>query len=134
MTKTWSSVSDLTNEDMLDSRDMEERRQELEDAKELHTDNPEEHPDLDEDEAELFKVLNEIKAECESSGWKHGIGFIRETYFKDYAQDLAEDIGAIPKDVSWPCSCIDWEQASDELKQDYTASELGSVTFYWRAA
>lgn len=40
---------------------------------------------------------------------------------QDFAQDLAEDIGALPHDYQWPTSCIDWEQATRELFYDYTA-------------
>lgn len=64
--------------------------------------------------------------------WRHGETLIREDYFEDYAQELAEDIGAIGKDMPWPCTCIDWEQAAQELKQDYTESEFDGTTYYWR--
>jgi len=45
---------------------------------------------------------------------------IPEDEFEDYAQQLAEDIGAIGKDNQWPLNCIDWEDASEELKNDYS--------------
>ena len=38
----------------------------------------------------------------------------------------------IPKDVSWPCSCIDWKQAALELQQDYTAFDFAGVTYWGR--
>jgi hypothetical protein len=45
---------------------------------------------------------------------------IADSDFEDYARQLAEDIGAVPSDGSWPVSCIDWERAADELRADYT--------------
>lgn len=37
----------------------------------------------------------------------------------DFAQNLAEDIGAIDEDAAWPNNCIDWERAARELEGDY---------------
>jgi hypothetical protein len=45
---------------------------------------------------------------------------IHEDYFTEYAQELAEDIGAIDPSASWPLTCIDWDAAADALKYDYT--------------
>lgn len=42
--------------------------------------------------------------------------------FKDdeeFAEDMAEQIGAITDDVQWPYTCIDWKYASRELMYDY---------------
>lgn len=36
-----------------------------------------------------------------------------------FAEDLAEQLGAIPKGTNWPCDCIDWEQAASEIMQEY---------------
>lgn len=33
----------------------------------------------------------------------------------DYARELAEDLGAIPREYSWPVSYIDWESATRDL-------------------
>lgn len=45
----------------------------------------------------------------------------------DYAYELAEDIGAIPKHVEWPCQCIDWQAAWRELEMggDYWSAPDG---------
>ena len=46
---------------------------------------------------------------------------IRDSYSEDYAQELAEDNGAISSsDASWPNTCVDWKQAARELQMDYT--------------
>ena len=38
---------------------------------------------------------------------------------EDFAQNLADDLGLIPSEYSWPASCIDWDQAARELMMDY---------------
>jgi len=38
---------------------------------------------------------------------------------KDFAQQLAEDIGAIDPKAGWPNNCINWEWAAQELMYDY---------------
>ena len=53
--------------------------------------------------------------------------------FETYTQELAEDIGAIGKDSRWPINCIDWEQASLELKMDYSEVEIDGQSYYFRA-
>lgn len=43
--------------------------------------------------------------------------------FKDdeeFAEDFAEQVGAIDRDTKWPMNCIDWEQAAKELMYDYS--------------
>lgn len=59
---------------------------------------------------------------------------IRETHFTAYAQDYAEEIGDIdPNSDRWPYTCIDWEQAARELRQDFTSVDWDGVTYYYRA-
>ena len=70
-----------------------------------------------EEQEELEELEN---LESEISDFRHGETMIPESEFEDYARQLAEDIGAIPDDLAWPCTCIDWEQAAKELEQDYT--------------
>ena len=36
-----------------------------------------------------------------------------------FAQQTAEDLGLIERDVKWPASCIDWEWAAKEVMMDY---------------
>lgn len=48
---------------------------------------------------------------------------IREDAFVEYAQELAEDIGAVPEPgiSPWPLYCIDWERAARDLRHDYSS-------------
>jgi antirestriction protein len=38
----------------------------------------------------------------------------------DFAQNMAEEIGALKKNETWPYTCIDWEYAARELMYDYS--------------
>lgn len=47
---------------------------------------------------------------------------------EDFAQNMAEEIGSIDKNASWPNNCIDWEYAARELMYDYSEAD----GFYFR--
>lgn len=86
------------------------------------------------DEATEYKALKELEEQAEGySDWKYGATLIRESYFTDYAQQLAEDIGAVNADATWPNNCIDWDQAARELEQDYTQVDFDGVTYLVRS-
>ena len=121
------------NQDIIDSRDVIERLAELESdredsnedgtLKEWYVENGEEY--------ESIKAL--VEDASRSPDWKYGEALIRRSYFQDYAQELAEDCGMMPKDLSWPCTCIDWEQAARELEADYFGVNFGGVGYLIRA-
>lgn len=115
---------EITNyDDTIDSRDVIERIEELEDLDER-----------DEDEEEELRDLKALAKEAEGSpDWEHGEQLIRDSYFKEYAEELAEDIGAVDRDAKWPMNCIDWEQAARELKQDYFSVEFGGIDYWIRS-
>ena len=52
---------------------------------------------------------------------------------EEFAQQLADDLGAIPDDVAWPLTCIDWEQATRELMYDYGSEDISGGVAIWRA-
>ena len=88
--------------------------------------------DDDREELVALKVLAEEGADY-AGDWEHGEALIRDTYFKEYAQELAEDIGAINSDASWPNDCIDWEQAARELQMDYTSIDFNGMDYWVRS-
>lgn len=86
------------------------------------------------DEATEYKALKELEEQAEGcSDWMYGAQLIRESYFKDYAQQLAEDIGAVNADATWPNNCIDWDLAARELEVDYTQVDFDGVTYLIRS-
>lgn len=122
-------TTDLTNTaDLIDLRDVIERIEGFD-------------PDLDDDQAvvdeynELTALLNDLKGYGGDEQWRgdwYPITLIRDSYFTDYARQLAEDIGAIDPDASWPNNCIDWEQASRELRMDYSAVDYAGTMYWYR--
>lgn len=108
--------------DIIDSREIIERLAELTDSTEL----------LDDDEASEIEVLITLDRIGRDyfSDWDCGVGLIADNYFENYAQELAEDIGATSDCASWPNYCIDWERAARELQYDYT-SILIADRVYW---
>ena len=53
--------------------------------------------------------------------------------FEEYAQELAEDIGAMPEGNHWPTYCIDWERAARELAMDYSLCTFDGTDYYIRS-
>lgn len=88
----------------------------------------------DEDYGGELRALESLAEEASgyAADWEHGETLIRDSYFEKYAQELAEDIGAINRDAGWPNDCIDWERAARELQQDYTAVDFDGVTYWIR--
>ena len=85
-------------------------------------------------EANEYRLLCELRDDCEGCGdWKYGEILVRDSYFTDYAQQLAEDIGAVDANATWPNNCIDWERAARELKMDYTSVSFGGVEYWLRS-
>lgn len=130
-------MGDIDNyQDVIDVRDVIEAYEELEDQS--HDDDGNQLT-LDDDDAAQFAALGELLSELKGYGgdeqWRgdwYPITLIRDTYFQEHAQELAEDIGAIPDDISWPCTCIDWERAARELQMDYTSVDYQGVIYWYR--
>jgi hypothetical protein len=78
-------------------------------------------------------VLQALADEASSAAdWQYGEALIRDSYFVEYAQQLADDLGVIDSDAKWPANHIDWEAAADELKVDYFNVEFDGVTYWIR--
>ena len=111
------------SDDLIDSRDVIARIEELE--------NDEERTEEDDQELAALQALA-AEAEGYAADWKYGETLIRDSYFQTYAMEYAEDIGAINSDASWPANCIDWEQAARELRMDYTSVSFDGVDYWIR--
>jgi hypothetical protein len=86
------------------------------------------------DEAKELRVLRALAEEGEGfADWRHGETLIRESHFKEYAMQLADDLGCVPTNAAWPLTCIDWQQAADELQMDYSSLDFDGVTYYARS-
>lgn len=108
---------------IIDSRDLIERLEELQ-----------QRDDLSADAQEELKALQEADAELQGfSDYRYGLTLVADYLFQEYAQELAEDCGMMPEDLHWPLNCIDWEHAARELRYDYTSVELFGQTYWTRS-
>ena len=88
--------------------------------------------DLNEDDAARLEALRDLRDEV-GDEWRYGVTLVSEGSFEDYARDVAENIGAIPSEYSWPASHIDWAAAADSLRMDYTSVDFQGVTYLFLA-
>lgn len=125
-------TNEITNrQDTINTTDIEERIDELEASIAAATEDGER---VDPDEQAELDALKNLKAQAEPycADWYYGETLVNDSYFEDYARELAEDIGAVDKNAAWPNNHIDWEAASEALKRDYTSVEFDGVTFWLR--
>lgn len=89
---------------------------------------------LDEwDDAGEFAPLTAFAKEAEGyCDWPYGAVLVRDSYFKEYAKEVADDIGATGREFQWPLVHIDWEAAAEQLQQDYTDVDFDGVTYWMR--
>lgn len=130
-----STTLDLSA-DIIDARDIIARVEDLEatlSGDDYHTD-----AELTDAQNEL-NALTAILADLEGLGgdeqWRgdwYPLTLIRDSYFRDYAEQLADDCGMVPKNAQWPLTCIDWEQAARELRYDYTGVDIDGATYWTR--
>ncbi len=123
---------DVSNtEDIMDSRDVIARIEELESEYDAETfeDN------LDEDERDELLALKTLAEEAENCcSWADGEILINDDYFEAYAEQYAEDIGMVGSEGRWPVYHINWEAASKELQQDYSSVDFDGQTFWVRSS
>jgi len=142
-------------QNFIDSRDIIERMEELQDEREALadalTEAQEEEYETDDEKAEAvdeatdnlkawdddngdeLKELQSVNEQGDGYGdWRHGEQMIHERAFKDYARELADETG-YDSNAGWPMNCIDWDHAAEELKQDYMEIDYSGETYYIRA-
>jgi hypothetical protein len=111
----------VTNrEDILDTRDILERINYLEDTEDA----------AEQEELQTLQVLIEEVRQVSGEEPEYGATLIRDTYFVDYARELAEDGGLLDPSLGWPFMHIDWAAAAEHLKMDYSPVDFDGVT-YW---
>lgn len=139
-----STIPDCTD-DVIDSRDVIARIEELESERDDH-----EHDDDGNrtglswaedfpEEADELRGLLELAEEAESSpDWHHGEMLIAEGYFTTYIEELIDDCYELPEgmksgDWPWRHMSIDYEAAANEAKADYNEVSFRGHTFLIRA-
>lgn len=120
---------DIIDRDIFDSRDVIERISDLE-----AQDSEDDGSGLDDFERGELDALERFAEDASSvADWEYGETFIRGSYFEEYAEQLADDIGAIDGNASWPLNHIDWKAAAEDLLQDYSEFQLDGITYYARS-
>jgi len=91
------------------------------------------------DEVEELATLEALLSDLAGNGgdeqWEgdwYPVPLIRDSYFKRFAMQFADDIGAIDGSASWPNNCIDWERATRELRMEFSSVEFDGVTYWYR--
>lgn len=147
-----------SNQDILDSRDIEKRIDELEseldfdscekdvrafyDIKEAIWEEMEEPNKIKyhqawlkeekQDEVAELALLISFRDDVNSSEWSYGLTLIRDSHFTDAMKELCEEIGDTPKDFPSYIE-IDWEATANNLQVDYSSAEFDGVTYWYRS-
>lgn len=132
------------SDDTINSRDIIERIEDLEDILSDDDGNLPTLSDLASDdsrrvELEELEELRKLAKQAEvSPDWNHGETLIRETYFTDYIMNVVEDCYEMPEALNsgnWPWRHLemDWEAAAEEAKSDYLEVDFSGVTYLIRA-
>ena len=119
--------------DQINSRDIIERIEELEDMLEDIS------PLADwADEQKELATLQAIADEASqyTSDWEYGEQLIRDSYFVEYTEELINDCYEMPKQEGWPFRHMemDYEAAARELKQDYITISFDGVDYWIRCS
>lgn len=90
------------------------------------------------EEAERLKALEELEGQFFTSlseYVKNETTAIPEFEFAEYAEQLADELGYLDDNTTsrWPFNHIDWEDAADDLKQDYIEFEWENTTYLVRS-
>src|SRR5919108_3861575 len=104
----------MSADDRIDTRDLLDELEGIGDAPSYEL-----APEDDERRFAIRELFEEIRGYAGDDP-EDGVFLIRSDMFQEYAEEFAEDIGAIDPRASWPLCHIDWKAAADDLKQDYT--------------
>ncbi len=131
----------MSRYDNLDSRDLIDRKEELEGERDSFTvadddgeevespeqwaiENPEDAAEL----AELIEVCEE--GEGYAPDWRYGETLIHESNFTEYVQDTVCEWYTFKGLPDWVA--VDWEATAENVKADYTTLDYQGGTYYTR--
>jgi hypothetical protein len=140
-------------DDVIDSRDVIARIEELRDTLEALREEFDSNPANDgvdfanwsrnqtamtSAEVDELAALEKLAEEASGSpDWTYGESLIRESYFTDYIEQLIDDCYEMPKELNsgeWPWRhvTVDYEAAAEEAKADYIDCDFDGVTYLIR--
>jgi hypothetical protein len=126
----------------LDTRDLQERLEELEgertDLQEAVNDAEGEeekqtaHEELDVWEGDNLEELEALwKLKDEVSEWDDGNLLVPKDDWIDYVEEMLKDYGYLPPEIPWYIE-IDWEKTAENIAQDYGTVDYMGTTYYYR--
>ena len=128
--------------DVIDVRDIIARVLELRDERDEYNEkmgSPDAWGGVSDGEPDELNMLEGILSELagyggdeEFEGDWYPLELIADSYFTEYAQNLAEDCGMVDTNARWPMNCIDWEQATRELQMDYSNILIHCYPYWYR--
>ena len=129
-----SRRSEVTNsEDVIDSRDVIDRIEELQTEYDDLEDGTEETAEWISNNADKLAALKALakQGEAYSDDWEYGSTLIRDSYFVDYCEELVKDIDGLPRNLP-AYIVVDWAATANNLRVDYTDVEFDGVTYWVR--
>ena len=84
--------------------------------------------------AELQAILDDLKGYGGDEQWRgdwYPVTLIHDSHFTDYAREMLEDCGDIPRDIPHYIE-IDWDATARNIRVDYTPTEIDGVTYWYR--
>lgn len=81
---------------------------------------------------ELTALLNELAGNGGDEQWRgdwYPVTLIRDSYFIDYARELLEECGDIPRNLPRYIA-IDWKKTAMTIRQDYSHISLDATYWY----
>ena len=129
---TTATQLDLTA-DVIDVRDIIARIEELEGLIEGEgcADTANEY---DREHGELLDILDELKGYGGDEQWRgdwYPVTLVADHHFTDYAREMLEDCGTIPRDLpDWVE--IDWQATARNVRTDYAPADVDGRTYWYR--
>lgn len=152
MTETSTPTPIDSTDDVIDVRDIIARVEHLEQLRqagpvEMGDDNGTDQDTLFSELAELEALLSDLNGMGGDEQWRgdwYPLTLIAESYFENYARELAIDCAGSREESEllagngrgehWPFTCmtIDWERAARDLKTDYSSVDFNGKTYWTR--
>jgi hypothetical protein len=130
---TTQATLDLFAADIIDVRDIIARVEELEDVISDSLDIESVQMAMSEHQ-DLTALLDDLKGNGGDEKWRgdwYPVTLIADCHFTEYAREMLEDCGTIPRDLpSWVE--IDWDATARNVRADYTPVEIDGGTYWYR--
>lgn len=141
MTTLSDIKSTLAGADIIDVRDLiaavEQLEEDLADLSEQEADREtvsDEWHDMHCLRLDYMAILDELRGEGGDEQWRGGWypgTLIHDRYFADYARELVEDCGDIPRDLPHYIE-VDWDATARNIRSDYTCIDIDGNTYWYR--